>query len=103
MINVNHLVHAYRQAPWRVHRQWTGTFLISLFALAMISALYLDVTSKAAIVGREIQSLQADTMETNRANADLQTQLAQLLSTSVVDAKAHNLGFRPAEAGEIHY
>lgn len=103
MINVTHLAHAYRQAPWRIQRQWTGTFLVSLLALAMISALYLDVTSQASIVGREIQSLQADIIATNRENATLQTRLAELSSARAVDARARELGFRPAEAGEIHY
>jgi cell division protein FtsB len=103
MINVNHLVHAYRQAPWRVQRQWTGTFLVSLLTLTMIAALYLDVTAQAAIVGREIQSLQAQIIETNRKNADLQTRLAETSSTRAMDARARELGFRPVEAGEIHY
>jgi hypothetical protein len=103
MINVTHLTHAYRQAPWRVQRQWAGAFLLGVLALAMISALYLDVTSQAAIVGREIQSLQWETTEIERANADLQTRLAILLSADVMEARALALGFRPAEAGEIHY
>lgn len=103
MINVTHLTHAYRQAPWRVQRQWTGAFLLGVLALAMISALYLDVTAQAAIVGREIQTLQSDTTEMQHENADLQTRLATLLSTDTMEARALALGFRPAEAGEIHY
>ena len=103
MINVNHLTHAYRQAPWRVQRQWAGAFLLGVLALAMISALYLDVTAQAAITGREIQNLQASITETHHSNADLQTRLAILLSTTALEARARALGFRPAEAGEIHY
>ena len=63
MMNATHLTHAYRQAPWRIQRQWAGAFLLGVLALAMISALYLDVTSQAAIIGREIQTLQYDTAE----------------------------------------
>ena len=103
MINVTHLTHAYRQAPWRVQRQWAGAFLLGVLALAMISALYLDVTAQAAILGREIQTLQSDTTEMQHENADLQTRLASLLSTDNMEARALALGFRPAEAGEIHY
>lgn len=103
MINVTHLTHAYRQAPWRVQRQWAGAFLLGVLALAMISALYLDVTSQTAILGREIQTLRADTSELQRENADLQTRLASLFSTSTMQARALAMGFRPAEAGEIHY
>ncbi|HSQ38942.1 MAG TPA: hypothetical protein VLM78_02180 [Anaerolineales bacterium] len=103
MINVTHLTHAYRQAPWRVQRQWAGAFLLGVLALAMISALYLDVTSQTAIIGREIQTLQYDTAEMQHKNADLQTRLAILQSTSNMGKRALALGFRPAEAGEIHY
>jgi hypothetical protein len=103
MINANHLVHAYRQAPWRIQRQWTGAFLLGLLALAMIAALYLDVTAQTAIVGREIQSLQSKTTSTRHMNADVQTRLAILLSTTNMEERARNMGFRPAEAGEIHY
>ena len=57
--NVNHLVHAYKVSPWRVQRQWIGTALLAVVALAMVATLYLDVTSQAAIAGREIQDLTA--------------------------------------------
>jgi hypothetical protein len=103
MININHLTHAYRQAPWRVQRQWAGAFVIGVIALAMTCGLYLDVTSQAAIVGREIQYLQSAAIETQHRNADLQTRLATLLSTDSMEARALAMGFRPAEAGEIHY
>lgn len=103
MINVTHFTHAYRQAPWRVQRQWAGAFLLGALALAMISALYLDVTAQAAIVGREIQTLQVETTGIQHDNADLQTRLAELLSTDNMEARALAMGFRPAEAGEIHY
>lgn len=103
MINVTHLTHAYRQAPWRIQRQWAGAFLLGVLALAMISALYLDVTSQTAIIGREIQTLQYDTSEMQRGNADMQTRLASLLSTRTMEARALAMGFRPAESGEIQY
>jgi hypothetical protein len=103
MIHINHLTHAYRQAPWRVQRQWAGAFLLGVLALAMISGLYLDVTSQTAIIGREIQGLRFRTIEAQHMNADLQTRLATLLSTDSMETRALALGFRPAEAGEIHY
>jgi hypothetical protein len=103
MIHTAHLTHAYRQAPWRIHRQWAGAFLLGLLALTMVSALYLDVTSRAGIAGREIQGFRAEITATQRLNADLETKLAGLLSTRAMEARARELGYRPAEAGEIHY
>lgn len=103
MIQATHLRHAYRQAPWRIQRQWAGLFLLFLLVLAMVSALYLDVTASAAIAGREIQQLRFNITETQRMNADLETRLAVLLSTRNMEVRARALGFRPSEAGEIHY
>lgn len=103
MIHTAHLTHAYRQAPWRVQRQWAGAFLLGVLAAGMIAALYLDVTAQAAILGREIQTLRAEIAETNRVNADLQSRQAALLSAKVMEARARALGFRPAQPGEIHY
>jgi hypothetical protein len=80
-----------------------GASSVSGQALAMISALYLDVTSQTAIIGREIQTLQYDTSEMQRGNADMQTRLASLLSTRTMEALALAMGFRPAESGEIQY
>lgn len=101
--NVAHFVHAYRQAPWRVQRQWTGVFLLALLAVAMVSALYLEVNARAALVGREIQSLEFEIASIERANADMTTQLAVLQSKAVMEERARALGFRLAEPGEIHY
>lgn len=103
MIQATHLRHAYRQAPWRIQRQWAGLFLLFLLVLAMVSALYLDVTANAAITGREIQQLRFEITDTQRMNSDLETRLAVLLSTRNMEVRARALGFRPSEAGEIHY
>ena len=54
------IIHAHKQAPWRVQRQWVGAFLLALIGLAMIAALYLDVTARAAVTGREIQELRTE-------------------------------------------
>jgi len=101
--NVNHLVHAYKVAPWRVNRQWFGTAFLVVLSLAMIAAIYLDVTSKAAIAGREIQELTAAMTVSRQMSGDLQTQLASLTSASVMQTRALELGFRPLKAGEAEY
>jgi hypothetical protein len=101
--NVNHLVHAYKVAPWRIQRQWIGAVLLAVVVLAMVATLYLDVTSQAAIAGREIQDLTAVTSESRQKSADLETQLASLTSAHVMEQRALDLGFRPMEAGEAEY
>jgi len=101
--NVNHLVHAYKIAPWRIQRQWIGNALLVVVALAMIATLYLDVTSQAAIAGREIQDLTAAITTSRQASADLQTQLASLTSVQIMEQRALEIGFRPMKPGEAEY
>jgi hypothetical protein len=80
-----------------------GFALLAVVALAMIAALYLDVTSQAAIAGREIQDLTASITISQQVSRDLQTQLATLTSTSAMRRRALELGFKPMEPGEAEY
>jgi cell division protein FtsL len=97
------IIHAYRQAPWRVQRQWIGVFLLALVCAAMVAALYLDVTARAAVAGREIQELRIQITTIQRENADLETRLADLTSTEVMQQRAVELGYRPVQPGELDY
>lgn len=97
------IIHAYKQAPWRVQRQWVGAFLLTVIGVAMIAALYLDVTARAAIAGREIQELRFEITTIQRTNADLETQLAKLTSTTEMERRALELGYRPVKPGELDY
>src|SRR5689334_9606331 len=97
------IIHAYRQAPWRVQRQWIGVFLLAVVGIAMVAALYLDVTARTAVAGREIQEMRVQITTIQRENADLETQLADLTSTAVMEKRAENLGYRPVQPGELDY
>jgi hypothetical protein len=97
------IIHAYKQAPWRVQRQWIGAFLLIVIGAAMIAALYLDVTARAAVAGRGIQELRLDITTVQRGNADLETQLADLTSTAAMQKRASALGYRPVQPGELDY
>src|SRR5512142_2299593 len=97
------IIHAYKQAPWRVQRQWIGAFLLVVIGAAMIAALYLDVTARAAVAGREIQEARLEITAVQRENADLQTQLADLTSTATMQKRAVALGYRPVKPGELDY
>jgi len=101
--NVNHLTHAYKIAPWRLQRQWIGSALLAVVVFAMIATIYLDVTSQAAIAGREIQDLTASISANQQVSGDLQTELALLTSVNVMEKRALEIGFRPIKAGEAEY
>ena len=97
------IIHAYRQAPWRVQRQWVGVFLLVVVGAAMVAALYLDVTARTAVTGREIQDLQVQITIIQRETADLETRLADLTSTAAMERRALALGYRPVQPGELDY
>jgi hypothetical protein len=97
------IIHAYKQAPWRVQRQWVGAFLLIVIGGAMIAALYLDVTARTAVAGREIQEFRLEITTVQRGNADLETKLADLTSTAAMQQRAIALGYRPVKPGELDY
>jgi len=97
------IIHAYRQAPWRVQRQWVGIFLLVVIGVAMVAALYLDVTARTAVTGREIQEMRVQITTIQRETADLETQLADLTSTAAMERRALALGYRPVQPGELDY
>jgi len=101
--NVNHYIHAYKVAPWRIQRQWIGNALLAVVALAMVATVYLNITSRAAIAGREIQDLTYSIAVSQQVSGDLQTQLASLTSASAMESRALALGFRPIEPDEVEY
>jgi cell division protein FtsL len=97
------IIHAYRQAPWRVQRQWVGVFLLVVIGAAMVAAIYLDVTARTAVTGREIQEMRIQITTIQRENADLETKLADLTSTAAMQQRAEKLGYRPVQPGELDY
>lgn len=101
--SLEHFFHAYALAPWRAQRQWTGAILLVVLGLGMTSALYLDVTSQAAIAGRQIQTLRDSIVAVELVNADLQSQLAEMTSTSSMEARAGQLGYEPVDQAELQY
>lgn len=96
-------MHAYKVAPWRIQRRWIGGALLAVVACTMIAALYLDVSSQAAIAGREIQDLNIAISASQQASADLQTQLASLTSSSSMQRRALELDFRPMALTDMEY
>lgn len=103
MKSENRFKHASFQAPWRLERQLISVSLLIVLGFAMIAALYLMVTSQAAIVGREIQDLRLETIETEQRNADLQSELARLTSNVEIERRAYALNFRPVNPEELEY
>jgi cell division protein FtsL len=103
MNNVTQIVQKVRQAPWRVQRQWIGLFLLALVLMAMVAGIYLNVTVRATLAGREIQALRNEITTNQRVDADLETQLAGLVSVEAMQQRAGAMGFQPASPENITY
>jgi cell division protein FtsL len=103
MENVTQIVQQVRQAHWRVQRQWIGLFLLGLVAVSMVAGIYLNITVRATLAGREIQSLQNQLIDGQRANSDQETLLAGLTSVESMQKRAEAKGFKLADPGNITY
>lgn len=99
----NRIVQAYHQAPWRVQTQWLGIFLLGLLLVASVAGIYLDISSRAAKTGRDIQRLDNDIETKERHIADLRTELATLTSSAEMEKRTAALGFVPVETGKSIY
>jgi cell division protein FtsL len=100
---VTRLVQAYRQAPWRTQRQWIVIFLLATVAVGMVAGLYLNVTARAALAGREVQVLEVAIAQNQLTNADLETEIATQLSTENMAKRAEALGFEWASPDQVEY
>jgi len=103
MENVTQIVQHVRQAHWRVQRQWIGLFLLGLIAVSMVAGLYLNITVRATLAGREILSLQNQLIDDQRANSDQETILAGLTSVASMQQRAEAKGYKPVDPGTITY
>jgi hypothetical protein len=120
MDNLHHLTHAYSQAPWRRQLYLIGVILLVLVCVAIVAGIYLNVTARAAAVGREIQEMQvrlygyhyltADTKgnyvpieELEQNIADLTSQLAYLTSYSNMQERVKDLNLKPIDGSHIEY
>jgi len=87
----------------QVQREGLALFVAAVAVLGMVAGLYLNVTASAAIVGREIQALEAQIAAQQRVNADLQTNIAVQLSHTVLHQRALALGYQPVSREDLEY
>ena len=103
MNNVTHIVQRVRQAPWRVQRQWIGLFMLAMVMMAMVAGIYLNVTVRATLAGRQAITLETTISNNQRINADMETRLAKLTSIEAMRQRAEAMGFEPANPEDITY
>ena len=95
MDQIESITQAYSQAPWRRQLQFIGLFSLLLVLIALIAGIYLNVSAKTATKGRSIQTMREEIDVLDREIEDLQSQLAVMLSSAVMENRAIALGYEP--------
>ena len=103
MKTINQLFQTYIQASWRTQLQWIGLFLIALASLGIVSAFYVNVTSRTALAGREIAASKENILTMQHSISDLESRIAAEASTQKMRERAKALGFKPANPEEFVY
>jgi hypothetical protein len=103
MKNINQLFQTYKQAPWRTQLQYVGLVLAALVSLAIVSAFYVNVTTRTALAGREISNVKTDIAIMQQNISDLESKVAALTSTRIMQERATALGFIPAGPEEFTF
>jgi hypothetical protein len=94
---------ARKQGSWRSQVRITSRTVLPVIALFLISGLYLAVNSRVAREGRKVLEFQTQMEELERQISDLTANLAELTTPKQMLEMAYELGFRPAEMGDIMY
>ena len=103
MKTISQLFSSNNQAKWRTQIQWSAVFLVSLALVVIISAFYVNISTKTALAGRKILLAEGSIQAINHEITDLEASLASLQSVHAMEIRAQQLGFAPAEPGDFLY
>ena len=74
--------------------QWIGLALLGIVAISLTAALYLSISAKTSIAGREIQDYQSQKNTAEQSIAVMKTNLAEITSSIQMAKRAQSLGFK---------
>ena len=94
---------AFRQAPWRKHRQILAPLAIAVFTSALFGAVYLAETSRAAVTGRNVQRLRQQVEKLGFENDLLRAHNASVQSAAALMERARQFGYEPLQIGQIEF
>jgi cell division protein FtsB len=89
--------------PWRKQINGVVLFVLALVVGTVVALVFLSVTEKSTVIGREIMSLQSDMAKLERDKADVQGKLANLNSSETMEKRALALGFKPVNPEDTTY
>ncbi len=94
---------AVKQGSWHAQVRITSRTILPVIALFLIGGLYLAVNARVAREGRRVLELQSQMDELERQTSELRSNLAELTMPKRMLEQALEMGFRPAEMGDILY
>jgi len=103
MKTLNQIFQTYKQASWRNQVQWIGLFMIVLASIGIVSAFYVNVTSRKALAGRQIATSKENILAMQHNISELESKIAAAGSTQNMQERAAAMGFIPAEPQEFVY
>jgi hypothetical protein len=103
LIIKNHLIQAYKQAPWRIRTQTSTLFLVAIVLAACVIWVMVSISIQAADAGLQIQELTFEQLKLNREIADLRSQGAMFTSSSGMEKRAEDMGFHTATNEDLTY
>ncbi|MEP7291738.1 MAG: hypothetical protein ABI835_08135 [Chloroflexota bacterium] len=95
--------HTLDHSRWRPQRQALALATLGLFVAIIMGALYLSQSSSTSAVGRQLEELIVERDEFEQQNEQLRAEIASLQSMPRLEQRAADLGFVPAENGDIEY
>lgn len=96
-------IQAYQTLPRRKQLQTIAISSMVIIFLSLVAAVYLNITSQATNIGREIQKIQYDIQDVSQNNQILKVNIGQLTSSQNLHTRAEELGFKPIFTGQISY
>ena len=83
--------------------QWLGLAFLLVVTISLIAWLYLSISAKASIAGREIQEFQSIKNKSEQNIAALETNLANVTSSVEMAKRAKRLGFKEVSPSQFEY
>jgi hypothetical protein len=92
---------AVKQTGWNLNPRTAFGGLALVGGLALLAAFYLALSSQTAVLGRQLQEIEATRAKIVRENASLRDQIARDVSVSELTQRAASAGF--VFTGTVHF
>jgi hypothetical protein len=96
-------IRAYRLAPWRAQTRLLTIGLVAVFGVMALLSLFVFAGAQAAEAGLRVQSMIRSRDALLRKLESQEGDLARLRSETYLRKRALELGFLPAQAGEVDF